>query len=794
MIISNRLTLYPHQGMIKEEKSQAGERDMQDAVEALESTTFAGKRFTRKQVLQIQETVRMLPNLSRRELAYTLCEHLNWKTPGGKLKVQTCLNALEEMAALELIELPQKATPGKKPAQRPLIWTSRTDATVPLHGAVEHFAPIGLRHATQKEDIALWNEFVDRYHYLGYRRPLGTHLRYFIVRKEAEEKILGCLLFSFAVTSLACRDQWIGWEERAREKHLSLVLNNNRFLIFPWVRIKNLASKALSLAARQIADDWVHLHGFRPVLLETFVDPEKFAGTSYQAANWQCIGKTNGKLGARIDHPISQKAVYVYPLSHDFRAVLNGEKKPAKPRNTTMPRTPPPDRNDPFVAMWKNIVELVIHIADEFDQTWQKRKRVLNTMLLILFIFRLVFSKNKQGYASTVVELWDQCRAMNITLPQTKPVAASAFCAARTKLDEAIFKRLNTQIIATYETAHAEFSWNGRRLFAVDGSKINLPRGLDNAAYTTPSENAHYPQGLVSCLYQLKSQIPYDFDLLAHDNERRAALAHFAVLRQNDIVVYDRGYFSYAMLYYHTQHRIDAIFRLQKKSYKVIDEFMENQITDAIVTIDVSPARQKEILKDYPDIHVSPLKLRLIQYVVKGTTYFLGTTLLDKARFEAAVFPDLYHSRWGIEELYKISKGLLDVEDFHAQSERGVKQELFAHFTLITINRIFSNHIDAGLLSTNPNRTDGQAPSGDAPRFKVNFKNTLITIARNLETLFLQEIQLVTKTINRIFNAISACKQKVRPQRSHERKSMKPIKKWMPAKTKATSKPIVATT
>lgn len=766
---------------------------MNEAVEALESTTFAGKRFTRNQVAQIQETVNTLPNLSLRELAYTICEHLNWKTPGGKLKVQTCLNALEEMEALKLLVLPKKATPHKKPAQKELVWTLRTDAQDEIHGSLDQFASIDLHQATRKEDIDLWNEFVDRYHYLGYRRPMGTHLRYFVVSKEADEKILGCLMFSFPVWSLACRDQWIGWEPDKREKHLHLILNNNRFLIFPWVRIKNLASKALSLAAKQIADDWVRLHGFRPVLLETFVDPEKFSGTCYRAANWQCIGKTSGKKSARSEDEVSPKAVYVYPLSRDCKAVLNNEKKPAKARKmlASKHKTSQLDSSDPFVALWQNIVDLVVNIADDFDRQWRKRKRVLNTMLLILFIFRLVFSKNKQGYGSTVVELWDQCRVMNIPLPQTKPVAASAFCSARAKLDEMLFKTLNTKIIATYETAHADHTWNGRRLFAVDGSKINLPRGLDNDAYTTPSENAHYPQGLVSCLYQLKSQIPYDFDLVAHDNERAAALAHLAVLRQEDIVVYDRGYFSYAMLYYHTRNRIDAVFRLQKNAHKVIDAFMENQTTDAIVTIEVSAERQRDIHAKYPDIEFSPLKLRLIRYVIKGTSYFLGTTLLDPTRFDEAVFPDLYHSRWGIEGLYKISKGLIDVEDFHAQSERGVKQELFAHFTLITLNRIFANHTDADLKQVDENLT-GDNPSCAAPRFKVNVKNALITIARNLETLFLQQVKLVTKTINRIFNAISFCKQKERPNRSYERKSMKPIKKWKPTKTKGTSKPLAA--
>jgi hypothetical protein len=209
---------------------------------------------------------------------------------------------------------------------------------------------------------------------------------------------------------------------------------------------------------------------------------------------------------------------------------------------------------------------IVVGIADDFDQKWQKRRRVINTLLIILFIFRLVFSKNKQGYATTIIELWDHCHKMNIPLPQFKPVAASAFCKARTKLDESIFQILNTEIINTYETDREDHRWKQHRIFAVDGSKINLPRQLLAHSYETPSKGTYYPQGLVSCLYQLKSKVPMDFELVSHSNERRLALNHLKVLKKDDVVVYDRGYFSYFMLYSHYKYGIHAIFRLKNLS------------------------------------------------------------------------------------------------------------------------------------------------------------------------------------------------------------------------------------
>src|SRR5262249_54427345 len=158
----------------------------------------------------------------------------------------------------------------------------------------------------EKEQINQWNEFVDRYHYLGYRRPMGSHLRYYIVGRYNRK--LGCFLFSFATWTLSCRDQWIGWTDEQRKKHLNLVINNNRFLIFPWVNVKQLASKALSLVMRQVADDWENHHGFRPVLLETFVDPTKYNGSCYKASNWQLIGMTTEK-SSKSNSELNQKAV-----------------------------------------------------------------------------------------------------------------------------------------------------------------------------------------------------------------------------------------------------------------------------------------------------------------------------------------------------------------------------------------------------------------------------------------------------------------------------------------------------
>ena len=765
---------------------------MNQSIEALESTTFANKRFTRKQLSIIQDTVDEFPNLSLRELGHTICENIQWLTPAGNHKIQACLTALEQMEAIGLFALPTKRSK-KKATLQDTPWTEKTKEAPNIHCQLEELGPIKIQRVVQEQDIKLWNEYVDRYHYLKYKRPIGTYSRYFVVSGEGKSTILGCLLFSAtAVYSSASRDQWINWKEKNRKKNLNLIINNGRFLIFPWVNVPNLASKSLSIISKQLPDDWEKDHGYRPVLLETFVDPTKFKGTCYKAANWLHVGKTSGHQWNKElpDKENSRKDIYLYPLVDNFRSILTSNKSLKnrnKPRQELQQKEGEIATNDPFIKLWQKIMGIVSVQAREYDQKWQKRKRLIDTMLIILFVFRLVFSKNNQGYQITIIELWDQCRRMNYPLPQKKPVAPSAMCNARKKLDENIFKEINTKVINTYEKAESQsdYQWKKHRVFGVDGSKLNLPRQLKKQGYNTPSKNANYPQGLLSCLYQLKSQIPYDFDLVSHNNERTAALHHLQILKYNDVVVYDRGYYSYAVLYYHNQLKIHSVFRMKKKSYKAVDDFMLSDETDQTITIMPSKSNQKEIRTKYPDIEFIPIKLRLVKYTHSGTTYTLGTTLLDPEEYTITELSDLYHDRWGIEELYKVSKVLIDVEEFHSQSERGVKQELFAHFVLITMNRIFVNKAEDGFQKTDTpsNVKTTEQKSG---KFKANLKNALITIARNLEGLFVQHTTLVTAVVNKIIVRVSSCKQKERLNRKYERKSMKPTNKWRSTTKKKT--------
>ncbi len=285
------------------------------------SVLLSGRYFTLQELLEVQETVRMFPKLSRAELAKTICENLEWVTAAGKYKNLSCLQLLEKLESQGLIELPAKGNYTIRPKKEISFGPQTVPASL-LEGNVSDYEPLALEPVGMGSDFQLWNEYVHRYHTLGYRHPFGASQRYFIVSGAGLR--LGCLLFAAAAWALEARDSWIGWNEVDRSLRLNLILNNTRFLIFPWVRIKNLASKTLSLAAKRIRADWQERYGYSPVLLETFVDPEIYRGTCYRAANWIYLGQSAGRGRTEMynKRPFTRKDIYVYPLFKDFRSTL----------------------------------------------------------------------------------------------------------------------------------------------------------------------------------------------------------------------------------------------------------------------------------------------------------------------------------------------------------------------------------------------------------------------------------------------------------------------------------------
>lgn len=289
-----------------------------------------GREFTAGEVAHIRETVAWLPQIDRTELAATLCEHLGWFSASGTPKVQACGKLLEKLQAQGLVRLPpRRLEKVRSGAYRALTVSERTAAAAPLRGALRDIAPVRVAPVRDPAEVGLWNEYVARYHPLGYKQGFGHRLRYFI-RSDAQP--LGCLFLGGAAKALTVRDQWIGWSARTRLRNLPWVVNNTRFVIFPWVEIPHLASHALGQLARRVRADWLNLWGFSPLLLETFVDPRYFLGTGYRAAGWVVLGHTRGTGLVRPGktYHTTAKLILVKPLHRHWRQRLCGQPLPGR--------------------------------------------------------------------------------------------------------------------------------------------------------------------------------------------------------------------------------------------------------------------------------------------------------------------------------------------------------------------------------------------------------------------------------------------------------------------------------
>jgi hypothetical protein len=279
---------------------------------------YCGRDFSPKELEQIQSLIKHNPGFNRTRLSTEVCQILQWLKPDGKLKDMSCRVAMLRMEKDGLIQLPP-STRTKKPV-RTILFTPATDPREPLVCPVNKLPQLNLQIVT-KATSALWNEYIQRYHYLGHSPLPGAQLRYFIT---AGNQIVALTGFGAAAWQTAPRDQFIGWGHDHRKKNLHLIVNNARFLILPWIQSKNLASKILSLMIRTLPGDWERRYNIRPVLMESFVQKDRFAGTCYKASNWIKVGKTKGrgKLGpaGKISVPI--KDIWVYPLDRKFKLLL----------------------------------------------------------------------------------------------------------------------------------------------------------------------------------------------------------------------------------------------------------------------------------------------------------------------------------------------------------------------------------------------------------------------------------------------------------------------------------------
>jgi len=282
------------------------------------SVRYCGRNFSQEEIKRIRKLIIEDPARSRAELSRLTCQALKWYKTDGGLKDMSARVAMLRMQDDGLISLPPPRC--KRPDPTVHI-TEQTNPGLAIEQAAGTLTPICLQRVQHKSESRLWNEYIERYHYLGHKPLPGAQLRYFIYAQNQPIALLG---FGAAAWHTAPRDQFIGWSHEQRKKNLHFIINNARFLILPWVKSKNLASMILSKAARRVPDDWQEQYNYRPVLLETFVEKPRFEGTCYKAANWQYLGQTKGrgKLGVSGKQSVPIKDLWVYPLDTKFKRRL----------------------------------------------------------------------------------------------------------------------------------------------------------------------------------------------------------------------------------------------------------------------------------------------------------------------------------------------------------------------------------------------------------------------------------------------------------------------------------------
>jgi len=269
--------------------------------------------------LEVIREIARQPAQTRRSISVAVCERLGWRQPNGRPWDMACRYLLLRLQAKGLLTLPP---PRKRHAKRhPLVLTAAAEPQAVIDTPAGQLGPLHYERVDATAVASLWNEYIHRYHYLGLGTLVGPHIRYLI---GYEGGWLAAMGFCGAAWALRPRDEWIGWSVAQRQQRLRLIVNQARFLILPWVHSKNLASHLLALSSRWLIRDWEVIYGHRPLLLETFVDARRYAGTSYRGANWIHLGLSQGrgKMDRHTRRELPAKDIYVYPLHRRARERL----------------------------------------------------------------------------------------------------------------------------------------------------------------------------------------------------------------------------------------------------------------------------------------------------------------------------------------------------------------------------------------------------------------------------------------------------------------------------------------
>jgi hypothetical protein len=284
--------------------------------------SYRHRVITEDDLVFIRRLIVEHPGSSRWVLSKKLCEAWNWVQANGAVRDMLCRGLMLMLHRQGLIELP----PARRVTRNPMVERSRpvlvsVDET-PLLASFTELGPLQVRQVRRTPEEALFNSLLQQHHYLGYTQPVGEHLKYLVY---AQGRPIACVAWSSAPRHLGSRDRFIGWDKQARLKNVRLLAYNTRFLMLPWVRVAHLASHILGRMARRLSADWQALYAHPIYFIETFIDPQRFRGTCYRAANWKVLGQTTGRGKDDLAHKANRsiKQVLGYPLVKDFRQRLS---------------------------------------------------------------------------------------------------------------------------------------------------------------------------------------------------------------------------------------------------------------------------------------------------------------------------------------------------------------------------------------------------------------------------------------------------------------------------------------
>jgi hypothetical protein len=282
---------------------------------------YRGREVTDAEVAFIGELIASHPQASRRELSKKLCEAWRWVQPNGSPRDMVCRGLMLALDRAGEIDLPAVHRVTPNPLVRRARPTSIEIDTTAVGGELGELGPLSFRQVRRSGEEQLFNALIEQHHYLGYTQPVGEHLKYMVY---SASRPLACVAWSSAPRHLGPRDRFIGWSAEARRRNIRFVAYNPRFLILPWVSVRCLASHILGRMARMLAGEWERVYGHPVYFAETFVDPLRFKGTCYRAANWVWLGRTTGRgkndQTNRPNRPL--KDVLGYPLTRHFRERL----------------------------------------------------------------------------------------------------------------------------------------------------------------------------------------------------------------------------------------------------------------------------------------------------------------------------------------------------------------------------------------------------------------------------------------------------------------------------------------